>query len=326
MIVPQFWAEARLRDRAGGRQVTVRRWGWSDESPEAALRHAEARAREALERIRAGEELPRRERRAAYNGADGAPIREEIVRRDGEIVVTRNSYGALCLNTPNVLFVDIDFPALPFKHGLLFLLVPLAPAAVWFLTGSRVAALGSFVLALWAAGALVAALARRAAAAGGHYADAERAELARVERFVAARPEWEARVYRTPAGLRVLATHRTFDPNGPEAAECFRELGADPVYARMCRNQGCFRARVSPKPWRLGPDRLHRPRLGTWPVAPQRLPGRAEWVAQYEAASRDFAACRYLTTFGYGGTHPAARAVVALHDALSRAASDLPLA
>ena len=32
MIVPKFWAEGRIRERVQGRQVTVRRFGWSDAS------------------------------------------------------------------------------------------------------------------------------------------------------------------------------------------------------------------------------------------------------------------------------------------------------
>ena len=107
MIVPQFWAEGRLRERHRGRQVTVRRWGWSDQSPEEAQAHADARTREALDRIRNGEALPRREGRVAYNGADGVPIREEILSRHGETLVTRNAYGAHCLNSPDVLFAEV---------------------------------------------------------------------------------------------------------------------------------------------------------------------------------------------------------------------------
>jgi len=34
MIVPQFWAEGRVRDRIAGHQVTIRRFGWSDVSQE----------------------------------------------------------------------------------------------------------------------------------------------------------------------------------------------------------------------------------------------------------------------------------------------------
>ena len=113
MLVPRHWAEARLQHREGRRTVTVRRFGWSDESEAQAQAHAEARAREALDRVLAGEALPRNERRVAYNGADGMPIREEIVDRHGEAIVTRNGYGALCLNTPDLLFADIDFAPRP---------------------------------------------------------------------------------------------------------------------------------------------------------------------------------------------------------------------
>lgn len=52
--------------------------------------------------------LTRRERKTPYNGADGVPIREEVVAKNGEAVLTRNSYGALCLNTSEVLFIDVD--------------------------------------------------------------------------------------------------------------------------------------------------------------------------------------------------------------------------
>ena len=32
MIVPQYWAEARIKKRINGRLVTVKRFGWSDDS------------------------------------------------------------------------------------------------------------------------------------------------------------------------------------------------------------------------------------------------------------------------------------------------------
>ena len=32
MIVPQYWAEARIKKRINGRPVTVKRFGWSDDS------------------------------------------------------------------------------------------------------------------------------------------------------------------------------------------------------------------------------------------------------------------------------------------------------
>ncbi|NDF01697.1 MAG: hypothetical protein EB034_26050, partial [Verrucomicrobia bacterium] len=100
MNIPRFWAEARAQHRERGKQVTVRRFGWSATSESEAQANAQARADEALERLLAGEKLDRREPKVAYNGAEGVPIREEIIAEHGTDVITRNSYGALCLNTP----------------------------------------------------------------------------------------------------------------------------------------------------------------------------------------------------------------------------------
>jgi hypothetical protein len=114
MIVPSFWAEARRQTRRGKRQITVRRWGWSDTSEADAQAMADARADEALALAQTDNTVERRERKVAYNGAQGVPIREEVLERLGDTVITRNAYGARCLNTPDVLFADVDFDtALP---------------------------------------------------------------------------------------------------------------------------------------------------------------------------------------------------------------------
>ena len=139
MIVPQYWAESRVQVRREGRQVTVRRFGWSDISPQDAQAQADTRAQEALERILSGENLRRREPKLAYNGAEGVPIREEIVSRQGETVITRNVYGALCLNTPNVLFADIDLQYDPSCRLTLFTFLAMVcgAAAMGFATESQ---------------------------------------------------------------------------------------------------------------------------------------------------------------------------------------------
>ncbi|MFT4843826.1 MAG: hypothetical protein ACI8UD_002340 [Planctomycetota bacterium] len=51
--------------------------------------------------------VPSHERKLPYGGL-GLPIREEIVARNGADIITRNGYGARCLNEPDVLFADID--------------------------------------------------------------------------------------------------------------------------------------------------------------------------------------------------------------------------
>lgn len=326
MIVPQYWAEARLQHRAHRRQITVRRFGWSDESQDAAQAHADARTREALDRLMAGEALPRREHKVAYNGAEGLPIREEVVERHGEDVVTRNSYGALCLNTPDVLFADVDFDILPqdprLRRWLRRVLLVLAVAL-----GAYARSLSWGVLA-----ALVAVVAAWLIARGVHRFDVwrkggpEAMARRRVERFMQAHPEGRWRCYRTPAGLRLLALHRVFDPSSADVAACFKALGVDGIYALMSQRQHCFRARVSAKPWRIGVSVRMRPRPGVWPISPERMPDRRRWIADYERAARGYAACRLEREYGTGPIDARAAEVRRLHDALSGVERGLPIA
>lgn len=325
MLVPQFWAEGRVQHRQGGKQVTVRRFGWSDTTQAEAQAMADSRAQEALQRLLAGEDLPRREPKRAYNGAQGVPIREEILSRHGETVVTRNSYGARCLNTPNVLFADIDLPDKPpaaFASGAVAIGLLCALGAGW-LTHSMTVGIVLTIAAIIGVGPLAASLQR---ARRRKSDDADTIALARVRAFVAVHPEWNARVYRTPAGLRVLALHQTFDPTDATVAACFRDLGVDKLYALMCFNQACFRARVSPKPWRIGITQHLRPQPGVWPVAPERRATRDLWIEAYETIARAYSSCSFVESLGSGGVHPDAKQVQELHDEFCRATSQLPIA
>jgi hypothetical protein len=325
MIVPQFWAEARIQHRLPEGQMTVRRFGWSDVSQEEARACAEQRAREACERLAAEKDsFMRWEPRVGYSGADGVPIREEIVSRHGETVITRNSYGALCLNTPDVMFVDVDEGsdnAGCLRGCLIFLLL----AAGGFWLGSVIHSwmlgfpflIAAAWLGIWFNELLDAAILRRR---GGWTAIARR----QVDQFIHDRPDWNIRLYRTPAGFRLLVMHRTFDPGSEEVAEIFKAAGTDNVYSTMCRVQKCFRARVTPKPWRIGMSGKGRPHRRTWPVPPEALAARREWEQVYERMADGYAACRFLGDFGNGPVHASARAVQDLHDRLSKAESGLP--
>lgn len=325
MIVPAYWAEARLQGRLKGRAVVVRRFGWSDEDLPAAQAHAEARARDALDALLAGTTVPRRERRTNY-GVEGIPIREQIVQRDADVIVTRNSYGALCLNTPDVLFADIDH--VPARGGCA---LPLLGALGLLAAGAIVGgALGNFNVGLGAGGISMVLVnewmsrrrKRNLAAQGG----TEGIALQRVQAFVERHPDWHLRAYRTPAGLRVLAMHDTFNPHDARAHDFFKALGTDALYARMCRLQHCFRARLTAKPWRIGILQRIRPPVAAWSAEQASNPDRLAWIADYERKSARFAACAYVRSFGDEHRVDArAEHVRALHDGLSRALEELPL-
>ncbi|TVP93805.1 MAG: hypothetical protein EA381_21145 [Planctomycetaceae bacterium] len=317
MIVPDHWAEARKQHRTAGRQTTVRRFGWSMLSADDALAMAERRAEEALARIVAGETLRRHEPKVPYNGADGVPIREEVLGRHGDEVITRNAYGARCLNSPNALFADVDFePATgcqPILKTLAVLILVSVSAGI--LQESWRLGIGLLIASLILSAPIAGTLQRLSVAARG---GVESLARHRLTNFLAAHGDWNVRVYRTPRGLRLLATHRPYDPREAEVGEFFRSVAVDPIYARMCLHQNCFRARLTAKPWRIGIASHMRPRPGVWPVAPERLALRNSWVAEYESRASQFASCRFVESLGSGVVHPRIRPVIDLHDRESR--------
>lgn len=324
MLVPTFWAEGRVRQRAGDKPRTIRRFGWSDTSQEDAQRHADERAAEAMARAQAGERIEPRDRKTPY-GEEGLPIREEILARHGDSIVTRNAYGAHCLNTPSALFIDVDTPdsTLPPKvsGGIYLAVIVGLQLAVWGRGFGWHA--GALVVSLFLAvfvQTVIDRLNRR------FDRTPELLTRQRVDAFIAAHADWRIRLYETPAGFRLLVTHRPFDPADPLAQAAMTAAGADRLYQRMSLAQRCFRARVTGKPWRMGIAHHMKPRPGTWPINPARRADRKTWTDAYDERSRDYAACRFVAESGTAPEHPDVAPVRALHDELSRALTTLPIA
>lgn len=144
-----------------------------------------------------------------------------------------------------------------------------------------------------------------------------------VRQWVATRPDWGVRVYRTRAGFRLLATHATFDPRSAEVHSSFAALGADPLYVRLCKTQQCFRARLTPKPWRIG---VKSPRQ-RWPFADAQQQSQFDtWHANYKAAASKYATCSLVEVLGHPKVHHEIEPLVRLHDEATGVATTLPLA
>jgi hypothetical protein len=201
-------------------------------------------------------------------------------------VVTRNSYGSRVLNTARAMFVDVDLSEPPepgFFQRLFSAPKPPPPPD----------------------------------------AGAESGIVEKAEAWAQNHSDWGWRIYRTRAGLRLLATHALFEPHTDFAAQVFDWVDADPLYRQLCKTQECFRARLTPKPWRCGvqnrPDR--------WPFLNAKAESRFQkWEAAYTTACQKWASCKLIHTTGNRTVHPDLRAIVDLHDRETRAESGLPLA
>lgn len=215
------------------------------------------------------------------------PLREEIVQilQADAAIVTRNLYGALVLNTSGAMFIDLDF----------------APGG----NAPR-------------AGGLLSRLLGKPAAAGP-----EKRALEHVREWGGRRSDLGLRVYRTNAGLRCMVTNRNFEPSGPETLELLRDIGSDPLYVRLCQAQACFRARLTPKPWRCGAR--NPPSRYPWTSAESESRFR-RWQSDYERLSLGYCVCRFVEQAGRGEVHPEIQPILALHDQVACARPDRPLA
>lgn len=136
-------------------------------------------------------------------------------------------------------------------------------------------------------------------------------------------PNFTLRVYRTLAGVRVIVVNQVYERVDEQATDMMQELGSDPLYLKLCKSQACFRARLSPKPWRVG--------VGN---PPKRFPFDATadrqqfelWNKTYVAATSRFKVCTYLETLGQAASHRNHLPLIQLHDELCCSDQDLPLA
>ena len=105
--------------------------------------------------------------------------------------------------------------------------------------------------------------------------------------------------------------------------EAFETFGADMLYRQLCASQKCFRARLTPKPWRCGVSKHY----ARWPWGNEKWEAKfRKWDTKYMAAANDHATCRLIGSVGNPEISAAHQELVAFHDEITRVKSQLPLA
>jgi len=221
------------------------------------------------------------------------PPREEIVNavRQGDkdiAIITRNRYGALVLNAASVLFVDVDYPRIS-SHGL------------------------------WDAVALLFSRSRREQ----RKAAARDLTLESVRHWSQHHASHAFRLYRTCAGLRLLFVDKLYEPKSEDTRRILAELGSDPLYCTLTLKQECFRARLTPKPWRCGSKKP--PNQYPWQDSHAEQSYR-DWERRYEEAAETYRVCDLVETCGTPAPNDEITTVLALHDELACDHADRELA
>ncbi len=127
------------------------------------------------------------------------------------------------------------------------------------------------------------------------------------------RPELAMRVYETYAGLRFLITHKTYRADDLEVKQMFSELGVDSLYARLCQQQSCFRARLTPKPWRIG---MSRP-ASRYPRNALEQKDFCCWLHRYILKSNPCVTVKLVKTLGLASVHSDVQRVIDVHDKIA---------
>lgn len=289
MRIPRHWTRGRVQlADAQGRMHEFEAWGWSNDSLAEAERKGQERATNVGRRILEGD---RPDRRYGYGAA---PLREEIGREycDGagrvHSIITTNSYGCQVLNTTQLMFVDVDLPVIRARENVLYRLRRLVGMAAESPRQRHEAKL-----------------------------------LANLDELLQANDRGCIRIYRTKAGLRYVLCDQVPLPESDEAARLMDALGADPLYQRLCKAQECYRARLTPKPWRCGlrTQRVNYP----WPD-PEARRAFVRWQQEYKTVAARYATCELLREVGPRPSGGPAAEMLDLHDSMTRATSGLPLA
>lgn len=287
MQLYSYWARATATTpNPDGTPISLVAYAGSNNSPADAHTQAQRLANERATRLLADEPISIY---PAEYPAGGVPLREHVIRRlpdsgGGQLAaITRNHYGSLVLNTARFMVLDVDAADLQ----------PLASGLKW----------QDFVDLFWS-------LFRPAPPAALPLSPQQLLEM-RVAAWLQLYPEWNFRLYRTRLGFRLLVTHALLAPDSAAAQEVFAAMRTDTTYVRLCRQQQCYRARLTPKPWRIGWHRPPNPFPYDTPVQEQQ---QQVWQQEYDARRKNFSVCELLGEYGSGTVLPVLQPLIQLHD------------
>ena len=307
--IPRHWATVRETVTVpGGDEWALTIHGASDTSPEDAQRDA----RERLQRVAAAGGTERR----TDDGLEYYPLRrlpeellEELHGPDDTLIaaITRNRYGSAVLNTDAVLISDIDL---------------VEPSST-----DRVTAGGGEMLSRLFGGRRAEVLTEQqqdpdafGLRSPGRRGEHHERTLALIEDFRTLHPELGVRTYRTRNGFRLLITGSGAAPSSERAKKLMGQVRSDELYMILCRVHDTYRARLTPKPWRVEVDRFEE--LGTRTATDDI---HRAWVERYRTASAEVAVCRLLSSTG-PAPDPVEQQIIDLHDRAVRPESGLRLA
>lgn len=323
MFIPRYWkrieAIVETKDYVSAEvdlsslpeTMDISSWGYSDTSEGEAEKKAHERINDIMIALS----------KSSIDGDFYYPFRvmnEEILKTfEGEdteqAIITRNKYHCQILNTAQLMFIDIDVDVSDLRPPSLL---------------SRILFRSSQIIE------------------ENKKKEKERYEavVSKIENFVRKGGDGFDNlgllIYRTFAGFRVIVSSRPLQPRGEDTHKIFDALGTDPLYQNLCRTQNSFRARLTPKSWRMGSHiidkltpyplmrrRVTKSMLEKWTNEDgERLRHYDEWVKAYEALHKSYSTCHFVKQVGNYKIDPSLKGIIDFHDEMTGAFKKLDLA
>lgn len=98
-------------------------------------------------------------------------------------------------------------------------------------------------------------------------------------------------IYKTSAGLRLVEVTKKWDAKDKNTIELMNQFGCDKSYVALCMKQNCFRARITPKPYRLNIEKLNI----IYPYEENEKEKINNWLYQYVKLSENKSIINYIT-------------------------------
>lgn len=335
MFFPLFWAEKKsdIKNRRG-KISKISRYGWSDTSKSDAEQMASERLAMAITAYNEKKEgLSDGVGRMYDAGANGdSPIPEIVVKKTKlpsgqEYVISRNRYGAECLNVKDVVILDVDAaPIIPpavkilskyvyyiSAMDTLILSVPL-----YLLVMNKTISLLTFVIAVIAflitsviTMKVITALSTRQPDLNNKPdADLAQAQLDKaLSEHAKKYPGDYFSIYRTRRGHRLILCSSKMSHNDLSR---FNSIPVDPMYLNLCKLQHGFRARLTPKPWNMGLPAMQKYKITDLQSTDKH---RNIWINEYNKLSAGYSVCHQVKR-EYTSNHDIS-AILSMHDELT---------
>jgi len=149
----------------------------------------------------------------------------------------------------------------------------------------------------------------------------DKAKIFDMVRKLATSPKYSAlgfRIYETFAGARVIVLGKEFSTRDRDTIAMMNEFHCDTLYVAICRKQVCFRARLTPKPYRIN-MKAYKVK---YPTDGDDIEFQ-KWLRTYEYESRNYSVCKFIEQTGT--SHYVVEAVQ-LHDEITGATVNRALA